>query len=225
MEKESILMKRILGMPVLLALLLVLTACGGGKGASGTVEAAPEPEFQMGEMSGGVYTNEFLGIGCSLDSNWAYLTNEEILELNADAVEQMPDEELREMLETADVIQDMYAQADDGMLSMTICFENLGVIDGVTVDEAAYLEAAIPVLEQSLTGIGVTDVTIEKMTETLAGEERQAVKLSGMLDAGMAIYQEQIYLKKGNYIAIITLCSGREDLTAQLAAMFYALDK
>lgn len=62
---------------------------------------------------------------------------------------------------------------------------------------AAYLEAAIPVLEQSLTGIGVT---IEKMTETLAGEERQAVKLSGMLDVGMPIYQEQVYLKKGNYI-------------------------
>ena len=85
---------------------------------------------------------------------------------------------------------------------------------------AAYLEAAIPVLEQSLTGIGVT---IEKMTETLAGEERQAVKLSGMLDVGMP--QEQVYLKKGNYIAIITLCSGREDMTAQMAAMFYALDK
>ena len=52
-------------------------------------------------------------------------------------------------------------------------------------------------MEQSLTGIGVT---IEKMTETLAGEERQAVKLSGMLDVGMPIYQEQVYLKKGNYI-------------------------
>ena len=51
-------------------------------------------------------------------------------------------------------------------------------------------------MEQSLTGIGVT---IEKMTETLAGEERQAVKLSGMLDVGMPIYQEQVYLKKGNY--------------------------
>ena len=87
---------------------------------------------------------------------------------------------------------------------------------------AAYLEAAIPVLEQSLTGIGVT---IEKMTETLAGEESQGVKLCGMLDVGMPIYQEQVYLKKGNYIAIITLCSGREDMTAQMAAMFYALDK
>ena len=68
-------------------------------------------------------------------------------------------------------------------------------------------------------------MTIEKMTETLAGEERQAVKLSGMLDVGMPIYQEQVYLKMGNYIAIITLCSGREDMTAQMAAMFYALDK
>ena len=41
----------------------------------------------------------------------------------------------------------------------------------------------------------------------------------------MPIYQEQVYLKKGNYIAIITLCSGSEDMTAQMAAMFYALDK
>lgn len=76
-------MRSPLGILALLVLLLALTACGREKNVSGsvapaepeppvtgTVEAAPEPEFQMGEMSGGVYTNEFLGIGCSLDSNW-----------------------------------------------------------------------------------------------------------------------------------------------------------
>ena len=222
MEKESILMKQILGMPVLLALLLILTACGAGKAADGTGEAVPE--LQMGEMSGGVYANAFLGIGCSLDSDWTYLTNEEILELNTAAAEQMTDEELREMLETADVIQDMYAQADGGRVSMAVCFEKLDAANGAVTDEAAYLEAAIPVLEQGLTETGVTDMTIEELTETLAGEEHQAVKFSGMLDAETPIYQEQVYLKKGSYMAIITLCSAGEDITARLAAMFHALD-
>lgn len=220
-----------------LILLLALTACGGEKEVSGsvgppepeepvtgTVEAAPEPEFQMGQMSGGVYTNEFLGIGCSLDSNWIYLTDEEILEMNADTAEQMTDEEIRELLETSENVYDMYAQADGGLVNITVCIENLGVLNGITMDEAAYLEEVIPILEQSLAGIGVTDMTREVFTETFAGQSHQAVRFSGALEDGTPIYQEQIYLKKGSYMAAVILCSGMEDITPQLAAMFYGLE-
>ena len=230
-------MRSPLGILALLVLLLALTACGGEKNVSGiaapaepeppvtgTVEAAPEPEFQMGEMSGGVYTNEFLGIGCSLDSNWTYLTDEEILELNASSAEQMTNEEIREMLETSENIYDMYAQADGGLVNIAVCVENLGVLNGITMDEAAYLEEVLPILEQSLAGIGLTDIAQEKFTETLAGQSHQAVKFSGMLNGDTPMYQEQVYLKKGSYMAAIILCSGIEDITPQLAAMFYALD-
>ena len=43
--------------------------CGAGKKkmrSLGTVEAEEEA-FQPGEMNGGVYTNELLGIGCTME--------------------------------------------------------------------------------------------------------------------------------------------------------------
>lgn len=136
----------------------------------------------------------------------------------------MTDEEIREMLETPENIYDMYAQADGGLVNIAVCVENLGVLNGITMDEAAYLEEVLPILEQSLAGIGLTDIAQEKFTETLAGQSHQAVKFSGMLNGDTPMYQEQVYLKKGSYMAAIILCSGIEDITPQLAAMFYALD-
>lgn len=85
----------------------------------GTVEAEEEA-FQPGEMNGGVYTNELLGIGCTLDSNWTYLTDEEIAEMNQSTYEQMSDEELRAAMDDALVVQDMFAQADGGLVTISI---------------------------------------------------------------------------------------------------------
>lgn len=125
--------KRSLYLLVMTALLVVLTACGGEKETGGTVappvepeapvagtmEAAAEEAFRPGEMNGGVYTNEFLAIGCTLDSNWTYLTDEEIAELNRSTTEQLSDEEMRAAMEDAS-LQDMFAQADGGLVTISI---------------------------------------------------------------------------------------------------------
>lgn len=96
-------MKRTIALLLVLALAFGLTACGKeDKDISGKVtpatEAAPAitepaPEtteapaedrpVSLGRMEGGVYTNEYIGIGCTLDANWTFKTAEELQELPA----------------------------------------------------------------------------------------------------------------------------------------------
>ena len=40
---------------------------------------------------------------------------------------------------------------------------------------------------------------------------------------GTALYEQMIYLKTGNYVYCVTLCSFKEDVTAEMAKLFYAL--
>lgn len=228
--------KRSLYLLVMTALLLALTACGGETEVAGTVAPPEEPEppaagtveaveedFQPGEMNGGVYTNEFFGIGCTLDSNWTYLTDEEIAELNQSTYEQISDEGLRTAMEDAS-LQDMFAQADGGLVNISITIENMGVLYGNTMDEAKYLEVARPTVETGLTDIGMTDLVMEASTETFAGEPHEVMNISGMLEGDVPFYQKLVLVKRGNYMAGISIGSAMEDITADIAALFYKLD-
>lgn len=228
--------KRSLYLLVMTALLLALTACGGEKEVGGTVAPPEEPEppaagtveaveedFQPGEMNGGVYTNEFFGIGCTLDSNWTYLTDEEIAELNQSTYEQISDEKLRTAMEDAS-LQDMFAQADGGLVNISITIENMGVLYGNTMDEAKYLEVARPTVETGLTDIGMTELVMEASTETFAGGSHEVMNISGMLEGDVPFYQKLVLVKQGNYMAGISIGSAMEDITADIAALFYKLD-
>ena len=102
-------MKKNLIFVMLLSLCLSLAACGGEKDVAGKVEtigqaatlpagtvtpaeteppaavpettAPPERDLSLGRMEGGVYTNEYVGFACSLDSDWTFYTAEELQQL------------------------------------------------------------------------------------------------------------------------------------------------
>lgn len=229
--------KRSMYLLVMTALLVVLTACGGEKETGGTVappaepeapvagtmEAAAEEAFQPGEMNGGVYTNEFLGIGCTLDSNWTYLTDEEIAELNRSTTEQLSDEEMRAAMEDAS-LQDMFAQADGGLVNISITIENLGVLHGTAMDEARFLEILRPTVETAFTDIGMTGLVMEASTETFVGESHAVMNISGTLEADVPFYQKVVLIKRGTYMASVSIGSAMENITADIAALFYKLD-
>ena len=187
------------------------------------MEAAAEEAFRPGEMNGGVYTNEFLGIGCTLDSNWTYLTDEEIAELNRSTTEQLSDEEMRAAMEDAS-LQDMFAQADGGLVNINITIENLGVLHGTAMDEARFLEILRPTVETAFTDIGMTGLVMEASTETFVGESHAVMNISGTLEADVPFYQKVVLIKRGTYMASVSIGSAMENITADIAALFYKLD-
>ena len=240
-------MKKFPVLLIALSLLLTLAACGsndddvrgsvadpnsttpsadGASGQDGSADSgggqADGTDYEVGSMNGGVYTNNFIGIGCTLDENWTYYSDEQLLELNGLVADAVQDEDLSEMLKNNEVIYDMYAAADDGIVTMNICFENLGVLYGTTLDESSYIDIATENAITALESMGYSSVSNEKKSVEFAGAERQCLSITGTIQ-DVPCYEEVICIKQGNYMAVITLASFYENILEDLRGLFYAV--
>lgn len=221
--------RKLIWLMIAAALMGGLTACGGNdtEDVSGNItQEEPQEEeaqFQMGEMNGGTYTNTFLGISCQLSEDWTYYSEEQIAEINNLVSESITDEELSEMMENAQTFQDMYAASNDGLATINVVFENMGVLYGTTMDEEEYIQTAAPQLETALTNMGMTDIQSEASTRDFAGQTRQSLRVTGMMGE-YPVYEELICIKEGNYMGVITLASYVEDITGDMAALFSAAE-
>lgn len=226
--------KRITGLLAAFMLLGVLTACGGEvpEDASGTTDTtqetseAPETEvvqgFQVGQMEDGIYTNEFLGISCQLSEDWTYLSNEEIAQLNGEMLESITDAELSEALSESATTQDMYAASANGLATINVIVENMGVIYGAAVDEGAYLEIAAPAVDEALAQTGMSDIQVETGTMAFAGADHSTLRVTGTM-SGIPVYETMVCIKEGNYMGVITMVCYQEDITEEMVSWFTAL--
>lgn len=187
--------------------------------------SAGEEELELGTMVGGVYENAYFGIGCKLDDNWVYASEEELAEMVGASAEVVNDEELQQQILEADIFYDMYAAADDGAVNMSVNVENLGVLYGTILDEDGYIDMATESLEESMASAGMTVTSLEKTTVTFAGQERTALCLHSVYDEyELDIYQLLVCIKEGGYMATVTMTSMGSDITDTMAAMFYAVE-
>lgn len=221
-------------------LALMLTACGqqapeqtGGsvkpgaaqdQSVAGQVDASQpdEEELEMGSVNGGTYTNAFAGIGCTLDETWVFYTKEQIAELNGFLTDGTSDEDMKKMMENSQSVQDMYASSTDGLMTINVVFQNMGLLLGTTMSAQEYAELHVTQIPDAMAAYGFEDVAASVTTAELAGEERPAIALTATIQ-DIPVYELIVCLRQGNYIYCVTLCSYTEDVTAQMAELFYAL--
>ena len=111
-------MKRYISLLLAAVMALTMTACGGKPDTediggtvrpgvtentgTGTVQPGTDDEtqdgFEPGSVSGGVYANEFAGIGCKLDDSWVFYTQEQMAELNGVLTKGTDSEDVKAML-------------------------------------------------------------------------------------------------------------------------------
>ncbi len=238
-------MKKTMGFILSMALLLTAAGCGSDEDVRGTVEpaatdaaeateatetaeateAAEADEeateaFEFGEVSANVYENKVIGLGCELSSDWTFYTDEQILEMNSLALEAM-DEEAAEMVADATIIYDMYAMHSDGMSSINVNLENVGVASYALYSEKDSLENAKDILVDSMENMGYENASAELTTVTVAGEEFDALSTTASI-SGLDMYQ-LIFVKKcgGKYFANITVTTFGEDFTQDVIDSFY----
>lgn len=221
-------------------LALMLTACGqqapeqtGGsvkpgaaqdQSVTGQVDASQpdEEELEMGSVNGGTYTNAFAGIGCTLDETWVFYTKEQIAELNGFLTDGTSDEDMKKLMENSQSVQDMYASSTDGLMTINVVFQNMGLLLGTTMSAQEYAELHVTQIPDAMEAYGFEDVAASVTTAELAGEERPAIALTATIQ-DIPVYELIVCLRQGNYIYCVTLCSYTEDVTAQMAELFYAL--
>ena len=147
---------------MLLALALTLTACAAG-----------QKTFQRGSVEGRTYTSEFLGLTCTAPEEFAYLSDQEIAEMNSITLESGEDlaSAMKQRLEDGGQVQDMYLMTEDALHRVGITVDK--ATDGkTTVDMAAFIENGIAQAEEYYAAIeGMTDVgTAAQTTKFLGGE-------------------------------------------------------
>jgi len=221
-------MKKTLILFAAAVLLLCTTACtSSDKKASGTVTAPsaasqPADVSVIGSTQGGVYTNEYFGLGCTLDEVWTISSKEEILALLNSAAQASTDADLAQMLKESGSMYDLYALADEGLVTLNIIIEDMGLLYGNTMSEEEYVSIAVGQLVPALEAVGYTNATVQQTTHTFAGASHSGTVLYAELE-GAPFYEQQVCLKKGNYMMIVTAVSYFEDITADILAMFHTI--
>ncbi len=242
--------KRMMAAVLALVMLLALLAgCAGGD-PKGTVEpdpsaqpktdeVLPSPEasepaddggdgeelFQAGTTEGGTYTNEMLGLGCTLDSDWTVASEEEIAATFGMAKELIEQAETGVELEDAQTFTDLYVYADGGARNINVQVQTLGALEGGImgkISEETLLDSVLPVLENTLSSAYADfgTVTCEKADVRFLDEDHKAVSMVTEAE-DITMYQKQVYLPQGRYVAIVTCTSVGEDTTDELLELFY----
>lgn len=226
-------MKKILAM--LLAGLMVFSVMGCSqeeddvrgeiKGNNKQVEEQTEDKEvsvmdTLGNMEEAVYENEYLGIGFTLPSDWVFYTDEQMQEMNG-IVQGALDEDIAKQLEEANLVYDMMAQGTTGN-TVNVVIEKISSVSGKKITEEDYVEQSKDALVEALGQMGVSEISAETCSVSLAGEEHAALSIVGSM-SGIVLHEKVVCMKVGSYIACVSTVSINEDVTDDIFSNFYSL--
>ena len=214
-------MKKILCLLLALALTLSLVACGstgadeddvrgeivGGNtdndtNSDASADENDKPGFSLGQATGNTYKNDFLGISCTLPSEWTFYTEKEILELN-NITSDFLDEETKELLENANIIYDMYASTGEGS-TINVNLEKVPANMMSSVNIKQTLESQKDSLVATYEQMGYTNVQTSVTKVTIDGKQFDALTISASI-AGYDFNAAIFMFQKENYLAAVSL--------------------
>lgn len=226
---------------LLMILSLLLCGCSGQEDApvSGQVTpqetAAPETPTEpartasLGRIEGGVYTNEYVGFGCELDSSWVFYSAEELQELPENVAEILEGTEVGDTMSEITQITDMMAENETELTTMNVLYTKLGVQERLAYAVLSEREILEQVLEQkdmlisSYAQAGIVVSDMEMVTVTFLGQERSAILTTASVQE-IPYYILQLYnYDLGQYGVVTTFSSFLEDNTHSMLELFYAI--
>lgn len=208
-------MKRVF--TLFLALAMVLTLAGISPAARA------EDKFNFGSTQDNTYWNETLKIGCTLDENWYFLNEEEILQANSMTAEKL-DGKLAEMVKEGGSMIDMFAQNLETGATVNLVVERLSVVNSLVIDEKKYLDISQPTLDEAMAQMGIEDVEITQESMDFLGQEHQSIVITGSFN-GVPVCETMVVVKSGRNMTIITVFSAVDgEVEEVLASFFNSLD-
>lgn len=236
-------------MALILAMMLLLIAgCGGNDPVSGTVtpneqetenpngnsgdvtKTEEENPLSLGRLEGGVYTNTYLGIGCTLDSNWEYYSAEELQELPGEIAGAMEGTELGDALKDYHQIMDMSAENATDLVIMNVVYTKIDLQERLlyaTMTEADVVEGILSESEMLIEAYAQSGIVVEEMKAVdviFLGEEHTALWTSAMIGDIEYYFLQLSFYQLGEYGVTLTVGSYFDDCTDVLLDLFYTLE-
>lgn len=178
--------------------------------------------FALGTVTGDVYENTTLGYGCRLEG-WTFADANYIAQLNG-AASALVSENAKDLLKNSGTFIDMYAASPDSMSSININFQSLEAYAGTGFGEDALIDASLPTLLSELESTGMySNLSVEKQTAQFAGENIPVIRISGAIQ-GIDVYQKEVFVLCGDYVATITVSTFLTDGTDAILNCFYKLN-
>ncbi len=236
-------MKRFLAAALAVTLALTICACATPESApdsgtvtpeasdyaGGTVTAVPPTQEDgasasevLGALPGGTYTNRNAHIFCKLDDSWLFYNESQLMELNG-MLSEGGSGDVAALAESGSAVYDMYAISADGLMTMNVTYQNLGLLSGSSMTAQEYVELAAAQLPADLTAGGFTDVEVQVSASDIAAESNCPTLLVTAKLQESEMYERMVCLQSGNYIYCVTLCSFTKDMTADMAALFHTV--
>lgn len=187
-------------------------------------------EFSLGRMQGGVYTNEYLGAACELDSTWTFYTAEELQELPDEISDAIAGSELGDALSGIQQIMDMQAENVTELTNVNVLYQKLSVQEQLAykaVSETAIIENMVSsqaeLLKESYEQAGIIVEELNTKTVTFLGEEKTALYTKAKVEEADYYVLQLFDFDLGDYSVTLTFSSFLEDKTEALLDLFYAL--
>ena len=241
-------MKKKLCLFLALVLVLSLAACGEKPEVGGEVkpndqlfdtipagvvqEKEPEEtekDLSLGRMEGGIYTNEYAGFTCELDSNWAFMSAVELQQVPATVTDAISGSELADALENTQQFMDMQAENVTDLTTMNVLYQKMSMQERLlyaTMSEEQVLENILTQKDMLIeayaqAGIYVSSMTVVKVN--FLGQERYAMRTEATMQ-DVPYYILQLYeVNLGTYSVTTTVASFIEDRTESLLDLFQPL--
>lgn len=202
-----------------LALSLSLCACGAVGNILDNNSPDEQKEFSMGKVDGSKYENSFTGIGCSLDSDWTFYTEEQIMQLNNIASDYYS-EDAKSIIENANVVYDMFA-ADSNMTdNVSVNLEKVNSVQLAVLDISDTFENQMTMMKDTYNNMGYTDFSYDMTTVNIGGEEFSAVKISIGAE-GVELHQLLFAKKCNGYLANFAITAASEGALYEILDCFY----
>ena len=186
-----------------------------------SADASSDAAFSAGATNGLTYESKFIGIGCKLNDEWTFYTDEQIRELN-NATADLAGDEYKEMLENATVIYDMFASHSNQVDNININLEKVNPLTLATIDLEQNFKNLFSTMEQTLGNIGYTNVQCSTGKVTIDGKDFTCMNIVSEL-GGMKMYQTSVAIKCNGYLASITISTFGENKVSDILEDFYLI--
>ena len=221
-------LRKILPIMLILLLALGLFGCGSG-GSEGESPAAPESsasedagsadttanagdaeepvEYEHGSIDGTVYTNDFFGFTFTAKDSWTYSDEEQLRSLNQSVSDILDNDTITDALKSGSTFIDMQASdADNPMhnINLTISY------DPNSSNMSDINDATLAYMKKSYEDAGFENVSLEKTTASLSGDEVFAL-LTKMTVQGIDLVEKQVFLTQDGYLGTITVSGSSEE--------------